>query len=364
MAEKSFIFLPDISGFTEFVHQTEVEHSQHIISELLELLIDHESLGLTLAEIEGDALFYYKNGSVPEAAALLEQVERMYIAFHSHLKQYEQRRICNCGACTTANKLTLKFIAHAGPLDFIQIKDQRKPYGATVIAAHRLMKNTVPFDDYLLLSEGISASWDEAPQSNLPLHQSESIYDLGTVRYQYYELLPLQKSVKVNPLPNIPIPDVPPIVTLSEYINLSPTQVFELILSFDYRKFWNANVESFEYEENRVTRIGTKHRCIINGKTVELESLTDKSDQQRLVYGERTEDVPILSPFISLFIVEQQDQGTLLTVQAITENNNSLKLKILKPLIRYQMKSLLKKTLKDFKQFAESKVKPPITHHS
>jgi hypothetical protein len=354
MSSKSFIFLPDISGFTNFVHATEVEHSQHIISELLELLIDHQSLNLTLAEIEGDALFYFRDGSVPSATELLEQVERMFIAFHTHLKQYELRRICNCGACTTANQLTLKFIAHAGPLDFIQIKDQRKPYGATVIAAHRLMKNTIPIDDYLLLSEGLYASWNEAPQSNLPIHQSESIYDLGTVRYQYYELLPLHKKVKTNPLPQIPIPKVSPLVSMSTNIEVPPSTAFDYILNFDYRKAWNRQVDKFEYDANRVVRVGTKHQCIINGSVVELESLADSSDQQKLIYGERTEDVPILSPFISLYIVEGNKDGAQITLQAITENN-SLLVKILKPLIRFRMRKLFKETLANFKHFAESK---------
>ena len=61
----SLLFLPDISGFTEFVQTTEVGHSQHIISELLQLLIDADILDLELAEVEGDALFFYKVSSFP-----------------------------------------------------------------------------------------------------------------------------------------------------------------------------------------------------------------------------------------------------------------------------------------------------------
>ncbi len=38
--QKALFFIPDISGFTNFVNNTELEHSIHIISELLELLID------------------------------------------------------------------------------------------------------------------------------------------------------------------------------------------------------------------------------------------------------------------------------------------------------------------------------------
>ena len=61
---KSLLFLPDISGFTEFVQTTEVAHSQHVISELLEVLIDANTQELQLAEVEGDALFFYKEEEI------------------------------------------------------------------------------------------------------------------------------------------------------------------------------------------------------------------------------------------------------------------------------------------------------------
>nr|WP_296323553.1 DUF2652 domain-containing protein [Winogradskyella sp.] len=57
---KSLLFIPDISGFTNFVQTTEAEHSQHVIAELLEVLIASNTQELKLAEIEGDALFFLK----------------------------------------------------------------------------------------------------------------------------------------------------------------------------------------------------------------------------------------------------------------------------------------------------------------
>ena len=51
--QKGMLLIPDISGFTEFVSEVEISHSEHIIAELLELLIESESLGLQLCEIEG-----------------------------------------------------------------------------------------------------------------------------------------------------------------------------------------------------------------------------------------------------------------------------------------------------------------------
>ncbi len=59
MNETGLLFIPDISGYTKFINQTELDHSSHIISELLELILDNNTLNLQLAEVEGDALFMY-----------------------------------------------------------------------------------------------------------------------------------------------------------------------------------------------------------------------------------------------------------------------------------------------------------------
>ena len=86
--KNSLLFIPDISGFTKFVQSTEKEHSLHVISELFDILIDANTLKLELAEVEGDALFFYKNEDVPSREKLLSQIESMLTAFHSHLTNH------------------------------------------------------------------------------------------------------------------------------------------------------------------------------------------------------------------------------------------------------------------------------------
>ena len=350
----SFIFLPDISGFTEFVSNTEVEHSQHIIAELLELLIDNEKLGLTLAEIEGDALFYYKTESVPDSEALMQQVENMYVKFHSHLKLYESHRICNCGACSTANNLTLKFFAHAGPLDFIQIKDQRKPYGKEVITAHRLMKNTIPIDDYLLLSEGVYEHWDKAINTTLTMQNSQSKYDLGIVKYQYYELTPLKKKARTTSFSKVKKPDAKPLFTTSIIIKKGALEVFELISNLEYRLEWNKGLEGLEYEKNKVNRAGTRHECLVNGRIVEFETVAEESQDGNLVYGEVTNSIPVLKPFYNFFTVENNGADSKVTAEVITENNSLLGF-FIKPIFKIKLKPSLISALEDLKSFAESR---------
>jgi len=153
---KSLLFIPDISGFTNFVQTTEVEHSQHVIAELLEILIDANANDYQLAEIEGDALFFYKEEEIPSLEKLLAQVETMFTLFYSHLKLLEKNRICPCNACATAPNLDLKIIAHCGELQFISVKENRKPFGSQVIEVHRMMKNSIDSENYILLSKELT----------------------------------------------------------------------------------------------------------------------------------------------------------------------------------------------------------------
>ncbi len=112
MENKGLLFIPDISGFTKFVNETEIDHSRLIIQELLEILINANQIGLEVSEIEGDAILFYRFGDSPTLEALYKQVEKMFCEFHRNLIAYESRRFCQCNACMSAIHLTLKVITH------------------------------------------------------------------------------------------------------------------------------------------------------------------------------------------------------------------------------------------------------------
>src|SRR4051794_21329701 len=112
--QPALLFMPDISGFTEFVTSTEIEHAQSIVQEVLEVLIESNQLNLQVGEIEGDAVFFFRYGQAPSYSELLQQVQTMFTRFHQHLQLFDQQRICPCGACAAATGLKLKMIAHFG----------------------------------------------------------------------------------------------------------------------------------------------------------------------------------------------------------------------------------------------------------
>src|SRR5258705_3367324 len=106
MQQKGLIFIPDISGFTNFVNTVELDHSRHVIKELLETIINANEMDLKISEIEGDAILFYKLGELPDLDVMYAQVERMFLAFHKPLEFYESRRTCYCDACISAINLS------------------------------------------------------------------------------------------------------------------------------------------------------------------------------------------------------------------------------------------------------------------
>ncbi len=292
---KSLLFIPDISGFTKFVQTTEVEHSQHVISELLEVLIDANTQELELAEIEGDALFFYKEGEIPSQERLLAQIETMFTAFYSHLKLLKKNRICPCNACATAPNLQLKVVAHCGELQYIAVKGNRKPFGQQVIEAHRLLKNSIDSDNYVLISKKL------AKEIELPIYYYSKVFRFreGKDRYddkevEYIYALIDQEKLSLNEFAQAKkvVFDRPPNLILDKQFPVPASELMELITNYKYRHQWVKGVDDFEFNENEVTRLGTEHVCVINGKHLNFVTVTKKVDPGVLVYGEMTTNPP------------------------------------------------------------------------
>jgi hypothetical protein len=95
MAEQAIILIPDISGFTGFTGATEIDHAAHIITELLELIVASNETDFTLAEIEGDAVLFYRKGEPLRREQLIDQCLRMFSNFHRQLMVIEPDRFAS-----------------------------------------------------------------------------------------------------------------------------------------------------------------------------------------------------------------------------------------------------------------------------
>ena len=153
MAESATILIPDISGFTDFVTRTELDHGAHIIRELLDVLATANTTGFTLSEVEGDALLLYRKAPAPSLGEVVDQCTEMFVRFHECLVVIERDSVCRCGACKTASHLGVKFVIHFGEIQEISVAGFTKATGLDMIVAHRLLKNDVPVREHVLVTK-------------------------------------------------------------------------------------------------------------------------------------------------------------------------------------------------------------------
>ncbi len=301
---RATLFIPDITGFTKFVKSTEINHSKHIIEELIKIIIQEGKKEFEMVEVEGDAVFFYKEDLVsPEV--VVRTAKKIFIQFHKHLLDYEHNRICECGACTTAVDLKLKFITHSGDISMANYGVGRaKPYGDAVIAAHRLLKNEVAVEQYILFTDQLLQN------SNLTLDGPGSLHDdsLGDVDFKYLDINHWKAEV---------IADKKELVRT--YVDLEVSSVHELALNafslhrfiseFKYRHLWNKEATRVIFDESAINQAGTEHFCVVSGKDLVFDTI--KPDYiEGLSYGEILKNPAPLKYMENNFLISELSANT------------------------------------------------------
>lgn len=156
--KQTALVLADISGYTRFTrnHRGTLLHAEQIISELLEAVIDAAEYPLAVSKLEGDAVFLYAHAdSDPAAMArdVLRQVNTLFVSFAAKTQALQNCTTCPCEACQGIDDLKLKVVVHYGEVAVKRIRQWEELAGEPVIVVHRLMKNSVPAKEYLLLSD-------------------------------------------------------------------------------------------------------------------------------------------------------------------------------------------------------------------
>ncbi len=327
-AQPALIFIPDISGFTKFVSETELAHSQHIITELLETLMETNHTDLEISEIEGDAILYYRFGEATTAEELLNQVQEMFVRFHEHLARYESRRICQCGACKTAHSLSLKFVVHYGSIALNQVGGHTKLFGKEVIVAHRLLKNDIPHHEYALFTKPLleaCETWNQADElAWATFDKSEQVYDSGPVQYDYLALAPLMEKLK-------PIEKLPPIMSgqpvkmleIKHDFNVPAEVLLNKMVDLNYRPKW-AGIGIEMISPHKLNQEGTVHQCILPDSKKRPEFITGnfKLDDDKFSFDE----ADTKGRFSGRYILEKKGvEKTYVTQQVWVKNNFFMK---------------------------------------
>lgn len=291
MDNGGLIFIPDISGFTRFVNQTEIEHSRYIIEELLETIINSNQLELKVSEIEGDAILFYKFGDPPKVQELVQQVEKMFIEFHRQIRNYEFRRLCQCSACIKAVDLSLKVIIHYGEFSSYKVREFSKLLGKDIIVAHQLLKNDIDTHEYMLLTDRIPA---EEELKDMPswVHWSsgKKLTETGEVPFNYSMLTPLKESISPDPVPELELSEKVKMITASYEYDIDIIGLLAVLGSYSERAAWQEGVKKVEQVTDKIPQLGTRHRCVMDKGSVIVHYSNFSIATNRIIVSETNEN--------------------------------------------------------------------------
>ncbi len=142
-AQPTCFLIADISGYTGYLADVELDHAQDILADLIGAVVTALRPDFRLAKLEGDAAFMYQVADRIDGSMLLDTIERCYFGFRRRRRDVRQATSCECNACTRIPDLDLKFVVHHGAAILQKVAGRQELLGSDVILVHRLLKNDV-----------------------------------------------------------------------------------------------------------------------------------------------------------------------------------------------------------------------------
>jgi len=195
MAERGFIVIADITGYSAFLTDSELEHAEDSLRDLLDLIVEQTKPPLVISRLEGDAIISYApEASFLQGQTMVEIIENTYVKFREARQRMRLNTSCDCNACRNIPNLDLKFFVHYGAYILQKITNYTELVGSDVNAVHRLMKNRIKEET------GISAyaAYTQAAVDALGIHEFvkemeehiEEFPDVGELKLYVEDLVP------------------------------------------------------------------------------------------------------------------------------------------------------------------------------
>ncbi len=274
--EQGYLILADISGYTSYLAGVELTHARDVLTELLELIVEHFKPTLTIAKLEGDAVFgYTSKANVERDETLLEILDSTYLAFRDRIESILRRTTCECNACRSIPNLDLKFVLHYGEYLLQNVSGIPELVGSDINLVHRLLKNTVSAETgwhaYVLMTEAGCAQLNVHLDN---LHEQVEGYEhLGDVRTFSYNLHARHKELVEGRRQSVSPEDAD--MTMAINVPLPPVAIWDWMNDIQKRLQW----EAFDDIRPQIriggrTGPGSLNHCA-HGKNVTPETVVD-----------------------------------------------------------------------------------------
>jgi len=277
-AQPTCFLIADISGYTGYLADVELDHAQDILADLIGAVVTALRPNFRLAKLEGDAAFTVATAQQVDGSMLLDTIERCYFGFRRRRRDVRQATSCECSACDRIPDLDLKFVVHYGTAIAQTVAGSQELLGSDVIVVHRLLKNEVVeklgIGAYALISQKCIDASDIDPAA-LGMREHTETYDrIGDVAAWVHDLErrwqeeEARGRVRVTPEESI--------LDLSVLANVPPQVAWEFLTKPGQRMSWQPWVTEVSIKGATGGRrgLGSANHCM-HGKDAVIEEILD-----------------------------------------------------------------------------------------
>ena len=315
-ADSGCLVIADVSGYTQYLNSSELEHANDVLADLIETVVAHMRPSLKLAKLEGDAVFAYALDQDVEGYMLMDLLEETYFAFRSRRRNVRQATVCDCNACRLIPELDLKFVVHHGRFVRGLVAGGVELTGSDVIVVHRLLKNTIAtstrISAYIAVTEACASALGLDPDALGMQRHLEALDGVGETpvfvmdleaRWQEREA---QLHVYVKP-------EEAEFEVVERFAGARP-KIWEAYTSPQMRLEWQTDFKRID-QDNPLGRPGpgTVNHCV-HGKGVIVEEILD---WRPFEYFTSRVAVPMIGPWeMTVELTELDDEETELRLRA------------------------------------------------
>ena len=277
-AQPTCFLIADISGYTGYLADVELDHAQDILADLIGAVVTALRPGFRLAKLEGDAAFTYAVAERIDGSMLLDTIERCYFGFRRRRRDVRQATSCECNACVRIPDLNLKFVVHHGSAILQKVAGRPELLGSDVIVVHRLLKNEVVeqlgMTAYALITQQCIDVTDIDPAA-LGMRRITETYDrIGDVPAWAHDLERRWQEEEARQ--RVRVPPEGAILDLSVPTSVPPQVAWEFLTKPGQRMTWQPWVTEVEVTGAAGGRRGpgSANHCM-HGKDAVVEEILD-----------------------------------------------------------------------------------------
>lgn len=286
-SERACLLIADISGYTKYLKDVELEHAQDVIADLITSLVGPLHAHFRVNKFEGDAVFLYSPAEEVDGSLLLDLIEASYFAFKRRIRSIERATNCQCGACSLIPQLDVKLVVHHGTVSHQVMLTMDELVGTDVVIVHRLLKNDVPdvtgINAYALLTESVMKATGLEPQLLEMRSHIVDLPDVGSHQCWVHDLDTAWRREQGRRRVYVSPEDA--LFSIEQEIpQVAPELAWEWMTTPELRSLWEIGLDEIVEMPSTARRgLGTETHCV-HGDQAIVEEVVDWRPPRYVTY--------------------------------------------------------------------------------